>query len=181
MRETLTVKQEAFVEAYLGEAFGNATQAAALAKYKGNDATLAEVGAENLRKPYIQEAIKDRKAKLRERTEYTPELAARMLFRAYDIGEAHGHSSAMTSACRELNQLHGLYPAPGQAVQVNFNPHCSAREQAQNGPERTRIAQDGRTLPEGSPGPAIEQAQSQEANGPKEGRGEGFGGQSEDK
>jgi hypothetical protein len=53
----LTLKQELFVEAYLGAAKGNATEAARLAGYKGSDQTLAQVGAENLRKPHIAALI----------------------------------------------------------------------------------------------------------------------------
>lgn len=54
---SLTRKQQLFVEAYTGEARGNATEAARLAGYKGNDNTLHVVGAENLQKPTIIEAI----------------------------------------------------------------------------------------------------------------------------
>lgn len=53
----LTAKQLAFVEAYMGETDGNATEAARLAGYAGNDNTLASVGAENLRKPAILQEI----------------------------------------------------------------------------------------------------------------------------
>lgn len=56
-REGLTPKQRAFVEAYTGAAGGNGTQAARLAGYKGNDATLSAVANENLRKPLVREAI----------------------------------------------------------------------------------------------------------------------------
>lgn len=52
----LTPKQEAFVRCYTG----NATEAARMAGYKGNDKTLAVVGSENLRKPYVLSAIKQR-------------------------------------------------------------------------------------------------------------------------
>lgn len=54
----LTPKQQAFVDAYTGAARGNATEAARMAGYKGNATTLAAVGAENLRKPQIQAAIR---------------------------------------------------------------------------------------------------------------------------
>lgn len=54
----LTTKQRLFVEAYLANP--NATDAARKAKYKGNDFTLAQVGAENLRKPYIAALIEKR-------------------------------------------------------------------------------------------------------------------------
>ena len=62
----LTQKQRLFVEAYVGEARGNATEAARLAGYKGRDTTLAQVGAENLRKPYIASAIEKRAEEMRE-------------------------------------------------------------------------------------------------------------------
>jgi len=56
----LTEKQRAFVEAYMGEAEGNATRAAELAGYQGNENTLSTVGSENLRKPKIRQAIRNR-------------------------------------------------------------------------------------------------------------------------
>jgi len=60
MANKLTHKQELFVNAYLGEAKGNATEAARLAGYNGNDVTLGQVGAENLKKPQIAELIEKR-------------------------------------------------------------------------------------------------------------------------
>ena len=56
----LTEKQRRFVEAYMGAAAGNATEAARIAGYKGNAKTLGVVGSENLAKPCIQEAIEVR-------------------------------------------------------------------------------------------------------------------------
>lgn len=58
-RRKLSGKQRAFIEAYLGDANFNATQAARLAGYKGNDVTLASVGWENLRKPQIKQRISE--------------------------------------------------------------------------------------------------------------------------
>ena len=55
--DDLTEKQRRFVEAYIGKAQGNATEAARQAGYKGNEVTLSSVGAENLRKPQIAAAI----------------------------------------------------------------------------------------------------------------------------
>lgn len=57
MAGELTPKQARFVDAYMGAAAGNATEAARIAGYKGNDVTLASVGAENLRKPQIAQRI----------------------------------------------------------------------------------------------------------------------------
>jgi hypothetical protein len=55
----ITSKQMAFVEAYLTTGF-NATQAASLAGYKGNRATLASIGYENLRKPHLCAILEER-------------------------------------------------------------------------------------------------------------------------
>lgn len=61
MSETkLTGKQQMFVEAYLGVAKFNATEAARLAGYEGNDNTLSTVGFENLRKPNIAAVMLER-------------------------------------------------------------------------------------------------------------------------
>ena len=51
----LSEKQRRFVEAYMGEAAGNATRAAELAGYSPK--TAYAIGAENLRKPQITSAI----------------------------------------------------------------------------------------------------------------------------
>lgn len=64
MANGLTTKQEAFVAAYIGQARGNATEAARIAKYQGSSETLASVGAENLRKPQIIERIAEYRAKI---------------------------------------------------------------------------------------------------------------------
>lgn len=55
----ITTKQRKFIEAYAG----NGTEAARIAGYAGNDETLAQVAAENLRKPYIAHEIKRREDK----------------------------------------------------------------------------------------------------------------------
>lgn len=55
MPETkLTTKQRLFVEAYLGAAKSNATEAARMAGYKGNTHQLSVMGAQNLAKPSIK-------------------------------------------------------------------------------------------------------------------------------
>ncbi len=69
MARKLNLKQNLFVEFYLqtigeegfhGLRVGNATKAARLAGYAGNDVTLASVGYENLRKPHIKAEIERR-------------------------------------------------------------------------------------------------------------------------
>lgn len=59
-QDKLTEKQRRFVEAYMGEAAGNATESARIAGYKGNGNTLKSVAAENLAKPDIIAAIQER-------------------------------------------------------------------------------------------------------------------------
>lgn len=59
----LTTMQRTFVDCYTG----NATEAARMAGYKGNDHTLQVVGYQNLLKPVIAEAINNRAEKLSNR------------------------------------------------------------------------------------------------------------------
>ena len=54
----LSLKQKRFVSAYVGEAKGNATQAAKLAGYSGNSDTLRMTGSKTVAKAYIQAAIR---------------------------------------------------------------------------------------------------------------------------
>lgn len=54
--DKLTVKQQKFIDCYAG----NATEAARLAGYKGNENTLRVIGQENLLKPAIAKAIEAR-------------------------------------------------------------------------------------------------------------------------
>lgn len=61
MSKRLTAKQILFIDAYIANG-GNGVQAARSAGYQGNDATLAQVAYENLRKPEIRDEI-DRRLK----------------------------------------------------------------------------------------------------------------------
>jgi hypothetical protein len=57
----LTLKQRLFVDAYCGEARGNATEAARIAGYDvSNDNTFRVIAAENLAKPSVKAAINER-------------------------------------------------------------------------------------------------------------------------
>lgn len=75
MAEGLTGKQRAFIDAYLGPAKFNATEAARLAGYKGDDASLAQIGYENLRKLEIAAEVK---ARFNEATMSANEVLARL-------------------------------------------------------------------------------------------------------
>lgn len=61
----LTEKQQRFVEFFTGISEGNATDAARRAGYKGSNATLRAIGAENLTKPNIKTAIREAQKELR--------------------------------------------------------------------------------------------------------------------
>jgi phage terminase small subunit len=57
MKNELTQKQRLFVEAYIGDAAGNAREAARMAGYSGDDNTLSQRGFELVRIPKIAELI----------------------------------------------------------------------------------------------------------------------------
>ena len=56
----LTEKQRRFVEAYMGEACGNATEAARVAGYQGDENTLSTTGYRLLRNAKIAAAVDER-------------------------------------------------------------------------------------------------------------------------
>lgn len=61
----LSLKQEAFVSAYVGAANGNAAEAARIAGYRGSAKVLSSMGIENLEKPGIKEAIDRYRAEIK--------------------------------------------------------------------------------------------------------------------
>ncbi len=61
----MSLKQQAFISAYIGPARGNATDAARRAGYAGSDQTLRAVGSQNLTNPHIKAAIDDHLAAVR--------------------------------------------------------------------------------------------------------------------
>lgn len=89
-QETLTPKQERFVQEYLVDL--NATQAAIRAGY--SEKTARQVGAENLSKPYIQVEIAKARQQQQERTQITADKVLREAW------------NQVTADARELTQLH---------------------------------------------------------------------------
>ena len=81
----LTNKQKKFIDEYLKDL--NATQAAIRAGY--SEKTAYSIGIENLRKPEIQEKIKQRQQELSEQAEVTQSLLIQELLKVvkFDIGE----------------------------------------------------------------------------------------------
>ncbi len=80
-RARLTLKQSLFSEYYIGESNGNATDAARRAGYHGSDATLAQIGYENLQRPEIAAHVAERVAAVAMSTD-------EILLELSDIGRA---------------------------------------------------------------------------------------------
>lgn len=102
----LTLKQQAFIDAYMGESRGNATDAARRAGYKGSDAVLASVGAENLRKPQIEAAITKRRQALDGSRILTIEQIQEMMSA---IAVSAVKPADQISALKELAKMQGGY------------------------------------------------------------------------
>lgn len=101
----LTDKQQRFVEEYLIDL--NATQAAIRAGY--SEKTAQQMGAENLSKPVIAEAIQEAKNKRTERTELTVDMVVQGLLKeAQDYAEG-STQSARVSAWAHLGKHLGMF------------------------------------------------------------------------
>jgi phage terminase small subunit len=107
MAEGLTHKQKLFVEAFL--ATGNATESARLAGYKGNDVTLGAVGAENLKKPQIQDFLIDK-----------AQRAAEIVFQIAEHGES---DQVRLSASKDILDRAGY-----KAVEKHLNVNMEVKE-----------------------------------------------------
>ena len=104
--EKLTNKQKKFIDEYLVDL--NATQAAIRAGYKEKAAY--RTGAENLRKPQIQEEIQKRMQERQQRTEVTQdmvvkELAAIAFARATDYVEIRSNGVCSTVVIKPTTNL----------------------------------------------------------------------------
>lgn len=103
----LTVKQQAFVDAYCGPSKGNATDAARRAGYKGSERSLISIGAENLTKLYIAEAIASRVEQVASSRIATIEEVQQFLTDIIrDDGEDTPHRLI---AAKELGKMQGAY------------------------------------------------------------------------
>lgn len=82
-QQPLTLMQQLFVDAYLGEAQGNATLACRMAGYKGSDNVLGKMGHYNLTNGKISQAIQRRKAEITRNTGMDLEWWVRECERGY--------------------------------------------------------------------------------------------------
>jgi phage terminase small subunit len=113
-RDDLTYKQRLFVEFYLGEASGNATEAARLAGYRGNKNTLGSIGVENLRKPAVKRALEnglDVKKK--------ESIATREEIMEFWTEAVRDKSLAFGNRCRAAENIAKAYAMFVQKLEVN--------------------------------------------------------------
>ena len=103
----LTLKQQAFVDAYMGESRGNATDAARRAGYKGSDGTLQSVGAANVLKPVIAAAIDERRQRVESKRIATIEEMQQLLTEIMRDGGLEPRDRI--SATKELAKMQGGY------------------------------------------------------------------------
>jgi phage terminase small subunit len=118
----LTDKQQAFINYYIQ--CWNATEAARLAGYKGNNATLAAVGYENLRKPHIWAEIERR---MRENAMQADEVLSRLSDQARaDMGDfiyvKHNYAQLDLEKAKELGLLRHVkkFKTTKQGVEVEL-------------------------------------------------------------
>lgn len=105
----LTHKQQAFVDAYCGPSKGNATDAARRAGYKGSDGTLQSVGAANVLKPVIADAIASRAAQVASARILTIEQMQEMLSDLAAQAASNGDAQIAINAIKELGKMRGAY------------------------------------------------------------------------
>ena len=112
-KDKLTAKQESFCQYYTDssnkDTFGNGTESARQALYKGNDGTLQSIGSENLLKPVVIAELARIKAENSERVEHTREISLHRLDIAYELAMKQGNTSSMIAAEREKNAISGLH------------------------------------------------------------------------
>lgn len=112
----LTDKQKRFIEEYLIDL--NATQAAIRAGY--SEETARQIGAENLSKPVIQEAIQQAQNKRSERTQITQDDVIRRLIEIADISTG---KKAITET--EIARTEGGVVVGTDVVKICFEPHAA--------------------------------------------------------
>lgn len=105
-----TIKQQLFSE-YYAECL-NGTQAAQLARYKGNDAALAVVGSQNIRKSnvraYIDELLAAKKLSLPEVLARISDHATGSMADFLETGDLEGFNTINLRKAREAGKLHLL-------------------------------------------------------------------------
>lgn len=94
----LTEKQRRFVEAYMGQAHGNGTEAARIAGYQGDENTLSTTSYRLLRNPKIAAAVE-------ERTENDPLVLTREELQRWWSTVTRDHETTMKDRLRASELL----------------------------------------------------------------------------
>jgi hypothetical protein len=111
----LTTRQEQFVEQYL--LLGNASEAARVAGYSAK--TARQMAAENLSKPSIVAAIRERQAHYQAELQITKQDVIAGVLSAINMAREQQNPSAMISGCVQLAKLCGFYEPEVRRVEVN--------------------------------------------------------------
>lgn len=120
----LTPKQELFIGYYLGEANYNSTEAARLAKYKGSNHTLEQIGYENLRKPGIKGAIDSKLQEIAEKADITTQWVVEKTKKIIAQAEEIEQPGPAISGLNLLAKYTGGFDKANDGVNIN-NIHVS--------------------------------------------------------
>jgi len=117
----LTLMQSLFVDAYLGQAHGNATLACRIAGYKGGTNVLGVQGNNNLRNHKIAYIITKRKAELTKNTSIDPQWCLERAKEGYErcagCNDCKGDESNANAYLDKLNRMVGAYEADNRQRQ----------------------------------------------------------------
>lgn len=102
----LTLKEQRFVDAYLADANGNATEAALSAGYTRNRGSAKTLGARLLTKVHLSRAIKARTARAEKLSILTADERDEWLSR---IVRSHASEKDKIAAIKELNKVSGRH------------------------------------------------------------------------
>lgn len=116
----LTVKQDAFVKAYLLNG-GNATKAAVIAGY--SEKTAKSIGQENLTKPDVQKAISEHQKKNDENFVWSKEKKLRLLERIASVAASEDGEKGMINMQSAIAAIkeHNLMQGDNAPVETNNN------------------------------------------------------------
>lgn len=106
-KDKLTPKQSLFVKEYLKT--GNATESARRAGYAGNDVTLGQVGADNLKKPQILNAILNADKKRTERLELEADWELKQCLDLLEECRREGDLKTAVQVINTVGKLRGKF------------------------------------------------------------------------
>lgn len=145
-RSELTPKQKAFVDHYL--VTGNGVDSAQKAGYAGNYETLAQVAAENLRKPYIAKA-------LGQRTHKAVEKAGKRIVNTYEEFQKNlDFVGKLRDACEQWLNSTGEFaidPRTDEIDVIYWDYSQDPPQQVKDRLDRVLAGAEGRELPKLTP------------------------------